>query len=104
MSDDIKKLEMRITELESQLKQYQAPPAVPDISAAEMKAFLKVSTALSSADIWECGVNECRPVTPFRLGRGWRVPRLPRPCTYECYCGPCNPGTIAPTRFEGFGD
>lgn len=107
MPDDIKKLEMRITELENQLKQYQAPAAVPDISAEELKAYQKVSSALSGFDDWGGGINECRPISVCRVCTVCRVCRICRPCINECVCGPCSICGISSgggTRFQGFGD
>jgi hypothetical protein len=109
---DIKRLEMRISELENQLKQYQSGSgsgqAMPEISSEEMRAFMKVGSALGAFDDWGCGVNECRPVSICRICRVCqicRICRICRPCINECVCGPCNVGGgMSAGGFQGFGD
>jgi len=87
---DIKRLELRILELENQLKQYQGGAAAQDISKEEIAAFHKVSAALAAFDDWGCGINECRPVVICRVCRICSVCRVCRICINECVCGPCN--------------
>ena len=86
---DIKALEMRIQQLENQLKQFQSG-GLADISPEELTAFVKVNAALGRLE--ECGVNECRPLRPF-ICRPFicrpAICRICRVCDVECNCGPC---------------
>ncbi len=104
---DVKKLEMRVAELENLLKQYQAPTV--DLSKEEIAAFNKVSSALAAFDDWGCGINECRPcrVCVCRVCSVCRVCRVCRVCINECVCGPCNicsSGGGFGGGFSGFGE
>lgn len=104
MAEDVKKLELRVRELENQLKQFQAS-APQDITKEEIAAFQKVSSAISFGD-WECGINECMPIK-FCACRVCRVCRVCRTCVCinECVCGPCNICGIGGGGggFSGFG-
>ena len=91
---DIKALEMRLQQLENQLKQFQ-PGGLADISQEELKAFAKVSAALSGLE--ECGINECRPVICRPV-----ICRICRVCDVECNCGPCG-GTLTGGGGGSFG-
>ncbi len=103
MSEDIKKLELRITELENQLKSAGAQKATVD--PEEMKVFQKVSQQLG---IGGC-INECQPAKPFLC----QVCHSCYHCYHcfhclcnECICGPCilnHGGTFGGTRFGGLG-
>src|SRR2546428_13079544 len=92
MSDetDVKKLELRIRELENQLKQFQAAATPQALTREEVAAFQKVSAVLAAADDWGCGINECRPINICRICSVCRVCRICRICINECVCGPCN--------------
>lgn len=98
---DVKKLELRIQELENQLKQFQAAAAPQDITVEELATFRKVSSALSFAGEWECGINECRPLG-LRICR-CAICRVCRACINECICGPCNICSVGGGGFSGFG-
>jgi hypothetical protein len=90
---DVKRLELRIQELENQLKQFQATATPQDLTREEVAAFQKVSSVLSSFDDWGCGINECRPIGVCRsctVCRICRICRVCRVCDVECICGPCN--------------
>jgi hypothetical protein len=87
---DVKKLELRIQELENQLKQFQAAAAPQDLTREEIAAYQKVSATLASFDDWGCGINECRPIGVCRVCVVCRVCRVCRVCINECVCGPCN--------------
>lgn len=105
MADDVKSLEMRVRELENQLKQYQAAAAPQALSREEVAAYQKVSAVLA-ADDWGCGINECRPIQICRICTVCRVCRICRICINECVCGPCNIcsyGGGAGGGFSGFG-
>ena len=100
---DLKKLELRIQELENQLKQFQAAAVPQDLTAEEIATFHKVNSALAAFDDWGCGINECRPVAICRVCRVCRVCRI---CINECVCGPCNicaQGGRGGGGFSGFG-
>jgi hypothetical protein len=100
---DVRRLELRIQELENQLKQFQAA-APQDITAEDLAAFRKVSAALSAFDDWGCGINECRPIVLCRICRVCQVCRVCRVCINECICGPCNMGPGGGGGgFSGFG-
>jgi hypothetical protein len=89
MAEDVKRLELRIKELENQLKQFQAP-APQELTKEDIAAYQKVSKALASVDDWGCGINECRPIGICRVCGVCRVCRVCRVCINECVCGPCN--------------
>jgi hypothetical protein len=105
--DQIRKLELRIKELEDQL-QTQRQPKAADISANEVQAFLKVRDMLRVDWGDFCGINDC---LACRLcgggsGGGGAVCRVCRACIVECTCGPCNIGPFAGggiSRFEQLG-
>jgi hypothetical protein len=86
---DIRRLEAKIVELENLLKAVTATKPV-DLSAAEIRAYLKVRDAIS---IFDCvpGVFQCVPT---------------KPCIVACRCGPCNIGYFGGgglTRFTDLG-
>ena len=89
MAEDIKKLELRIKELENKLKEYQAAAAPEELTTEDIAAYRKVSSALAFND-WECGINECKPIGICRVCSICRVCRICRICINECTCGPCN--------------
>lgn len=64
-----------------------------DISADEMKAYLKVRDVIA-ADFGDfCSINDCfRCVVMCRACMVCRVCRVCRLCDVECICGPCNIG------------
>jgi hypothetical protein len=87
---DVKKLELRIQELENQLKRFQQPPAPQSLTAEEIATYHKVGATLAAFDDWGCGINECRPVVICRVCRACVLCRICRICINECSCGPCN--------------
>jgi hypothetical protein len=109
MADDVtKKLEMRIVELEDQLKELRARREPSDISADEMKAYRKVREVIA-AD-WGGGcISECmRCVGPCIKWPSETISRCIRlcACIFECACGPCNFGGFeagGAGRFSGLG-
>jgi|SRR5829696_5713558 len=90
MSEDVKKLELRIRELENKLKEFQTTAAPEELTKEEIAAYRKVSSALSALDDWGCGINECKPIGICRICSGCRICRICRTCINECTCGPCN--------------
>lgn len=98
-----KHLEMRIVELENQLKELRANRAPTDISAEEMSAYLKVINTFGC--IYECGgcgPCACQGGYFGRYFGRWGVNR----CIFECTCGPCACGpawSVDPRSFGGGG-
>ena len=103
MAEDVKKLELRIRELENRLKDFQTAAEPQDLTKEEIAAFRKVSSTL--AEDWECGINECRPIGICRGCRICRSCRICRICINECVCGPCDICRIGGGGggFSGFG-
>jgi hypothetical protein len=79
---DAKSLEMRITQLENAIGKLVEVKKPVDVSAEEVKAYLKVRSLL---DPQFCSI----PTPVFRCGP---VVGLcgPARCLTECTCGPCN--------------
>lgn len=102
MAEDVKKLELRVRELENQLKQFQAQATPQDLTKEEIAAYHKVSSAIAAGE-WECGINECMPIKICAC----RICRICRTCVCinECICGPCNICRIGGGGggFSGFG-
>ncbi len=111
--DSVKRLEARIVELEGKLQTVTSRPSASDVSADEIKAYVKVRDMIS-ADFGDfCGVNDC-----FRLrcsvgggSTGTNFRCIVR-CINECVCGPCITACItacfsgqagAGGQFGGFG-
>lgn len=96
--EDIRKLELRIKELEDQLQAQRARPEAADISADEVQAYLKVRemVAVDWGDF--CGINDCmRCVRLCDACIKWPSETISRcvhtcGCIFECFCGPCNWG------------
>jgi hypothetical protein len=103
--DQLKKLELRITELETQLQAAQAPRQATQLTSEELQAFVKVRDVLASDFGDFCGINDCFRcrVLPCQIGGCVG----PRPCVVECTCGPCNLGGSFGAanlgRFSGLG-
>ena len=89
MADDIKSLEMRLTKIENALGKLAEANKAMDISAEEMKTYLKVRSAL---DVDFCGVNDCMPLRCRCIPRCIPSRCIPTRCINECICGPCNIG------------
>lgn len=99
---DVKDLELRITQLENQLKNFQEAATPQALSKEEIAAYHKVSSVLAGFDDWGCGINECRPIVRVCVCGGVRACRVCRVCINECVCGPCSFGG-AGGGFTGFG-
>ena len=88
MADDLKQLQMKITELENTVKQLTEARRAVDLSASELQAYLKVKNALEPEF---CGPNDCMTLC-IRCIRCIRCLRCIVFCINECTCGPCNIG------------
>jgi hypothetical protein len=90
-NDDIKKLEMRIAQLETMLERATARTAVSDLTADEIKAFQKVRDALAFDPDTSCGINECARCIVTRICRLCHLCHchVCKVCDVECVCGPC---------------
>ena len=105
--NQIESLEMRIVELENELKTLRASREPVDISAEELKAYQKVRGVMRQ-DVDFCGINDCKPCTLVHCDVAPVQVRWPEPCIYECSCGPCsyyNPARVrvGGGRFGGLG-
>lgn len=99
MSDDtIKRLEMKIAQLESAMEKMaatRAPAPAQQLSAEEIAAYRKVRDVIA-ADYGDfCGINDCFRCIVVRCVQVCRVLCDFRPCDIECTCGPCNIGSLA---------
>lgn len=105
MAEDVKKLELRIKELENKLKDFQVAAAPEELTKEDMAAFRKVSSTLAAFDDFGCGINECKPIGICRVCSVCRVCRICRICINECTCGPCDICRIGGGGggFSGFG-
>ena len=91
MADEKNKtsLEMRLTKLEDAIAKFAQIRKAADISAEEMKTYVKVRAALEP-DF--CGPNDCmRLCIPTGCIRCLVCVRCYR-CINECTCGPCGGG------------
>lgn len=107
MTDEIQKLQLKITELENQLKSLSTKA---NVDPEEFKTFQKVSQQLG---ISGC-INECTPtsciISCFVCNHCYHCYKpCIIPCINECTCGPCNictinqPGLIGGSRFGSLG-
>jgi hypothetical protein len=80
---DLKSLEMRLTKLEDAIGRLVQSRKAADISAEEMKVYMKVRDSL---DPDFCGPNDCmRLCIPFRCWpRCWPRLCIPQRCINEC--------------------
>jgi hypothetical protein len=127
MKEEIEKLQLRITELENQLKSAGAQSA--KIDPEEMKIFNKVLGQLGWDPDNTCGPNECRVcivncISSCRVCKVCttcvvcrtctvcntcvvcRVCKVCTVCIHECSCGPCiakTPGLEGFNQFEDLG-
>ncbi len=103
MKDEIKKLEIRIEELENQLKNIGSQ--MNDIDPEKMKVFKEVALQLGFDPDHVCGINECMVCKGCIVCNVCRVCNVCHACINECICGPCNlsnPG-LGSGRFGGLG-
>ena len=84
---DPKSLEMRLTKLENAIGKLVESRKAADISAEEMKTYMKVRDAIGEPDF--CGPNDCmRLCIPRTCFRCFRCIRCINRCINECICGP----------------
>jgi len=128
MNEELQKLQLRITELENQLKAAGTQPTAK-IDPEEMKIFNKVLGQLGWDPDNTCGINECkvcivscisscrvckvcttcRVCSVCRVCSTCTVCRVCKVCTVciqECSCGPCiarSSGLEGFDQFEEFG-
>lgn len=107
---EVKTLELRIVELENQLKQMQKGSAVANITTEELNAFQKVRQILQPLAECTCGPCACDTLTRFPSVGSFVNPGFIRVCVclVECTCGPCNIdprvfGQIGGGRFGNLG-
>ncbi len=95
MADEGKQqdLELRIVELENQLKQLRAGRGTTDLTPEEIQAYIKVRNSLGIDPDLECGINECSRCIVLRCYAPC-ITRCIRVCDVECICGPCNIGGL----------
>jgi hypothetical protein len=88
--EQIKKLELRIVELEKKLESATKRSAVGSLSEEEIKAYNKVREAIAADWGDFCGINDCFRCIVVRCGGGGGgVGRCIVRCINECSCGPC---------------
>lgn len=106
MSDELlKEVVVRLERLEKSVSVVSPKTKVSELSQEDLAAYHRVQSAF-----WEdgtCGINETSPcVLRCNVVTGGRVVPIPKPCDYECTCGPCNfwgPVLGGGFRFRGFG-
>ncbi len=105
--EEVKKLELRISQIESLLGKGTTKREITNLSAEEIKAYQKVRDVIAADWGDFCGINDCFRCTIIRCGVGslCRVCSVCRVCDVECVCGPCSLGSLGGTlrRFEGLG-
>ncbi|SRR6266704_922128 len=85
---DLKSLDMRLTKLEDAIGRLLESRKAADISAEEMKTYLKVRDSVVEPDF--CGPNDCMRLC-FPRVTCWNCIRCFRcitRCINECTCGP----------------
>ena len=92
--DTIKKLEMRIAQLETALEGRKARTAVADLTADEIKAFQKVRDAFAFDPDTSCVINECLRCIVTKICHvchlcHCHICNVCKICDVECTCGPC---------------
>ena len=84
----LKEMALRLERLEKVLDTVPRRTAMEDISAEEMRAYMKVRSAFGE---WgTCGINETSPcVLVCRQPVVCSFPPICYACIRECTCGPC---------------
>ena len=106
MSDEIlKEVVLRLERLEEKVGTVAQKSRASELTAEDIAAYHKVQNAF-----WEgggCGINETSPcILKCHVVTGGRVVPIPKPCDFECTCGPCNIwGSVlgGGFRFRGMG-
>ena len=97
MSDEIQKLQLKVTELENQLKTLTG--GRQQVDPEEYKTYQKVSQQLGiSGCISECA--QC--ITCFHCYQCYQCYNCAR-CITECTCGPCIMSSPGGARFGSLG-
>jgi hypothetical protein len=102
---DLKQIMARLESLEGKIATVGRRPTVSRLEAVDIAAYHKVQNAF-----WEdgtCGINETSPcILRCNVVTGGKVTPIPKPCDFECTCGPCNiwgPVLGGGFRFRGLG-
>lgn len=91
---DLQSLEMRLTKLENAIGNLAESRKTADISAEEMKTYMKVRDSLGEPEF--CGPNDCmRLCVPIACFRCLRCLRCITRCINECTCGPGTGGGLS---------
>lgn len=86
----LKKIEVRLVELEKRLDTATRRAQVTPLSADEIKAYHKVREVLAADWGDMCGINDCfRCIIARCVTRCVIVTRCVVRCINECACGPC---------------
>ena len=90
-SDDMRSMDLRLERIEKAIETLAKPRAGEvSLSEADVEAYHRVREAL-----WEegsCGINETSPcvISCIIVDKICRIVPIPKPCDFECTCGPCN--------------
>jgi len=106
---DLKEMELRLERIEKAIANLAKPRGHATLSEEDVAAYHRVRSVM-----WEegtCGINETSPcvISCRIIDKICRVIPIPKPCDYECTCGPCNVFTDIGIlrggggRFGGFG-
>lgn len=102
---ELKEVLARLERLEDKVATVGRRSKVTELAAADIAAYHKVQNAF-----WEdgtCGINETSPcILRCNVVTGGKVIPIPKPCDFECTCGPCNiwgPILGGGFRFRGLG-
>ena len=102
---DLKEIMARLESLEGKVATVGRQTKVSELAAGDLAAYHKVQNAF-----WEdgtCGINETSPcILRCNVFTGGKVIPIPKPCDFECTCGPCNvwgPMVGGGLRFRGLG-
>ena len=91
--ENLEKLEMRISKIESLLEQAVGKRATASFSESELQAYQKVRDAIAADWGDFCGINDCFRCIIVRCKLCDVVcDTVCTPCDFECSCGPCNYG------------
>lgn len=115
MANELKDLALRLENLEKQVETVARRPSAQDLSAEDLKAYVKVQEVLMGT----CGINETSPcIVTCRICQlctvcqtcyvcrvcnvcqVCQVCQVCRICDVECTSGPC---TVSPGTFGGAG-
>lgn len=94
--DELKEVSLRLQRLEEKLDTVTRRKAADSLTASDIEVFHKVQNAF-----WEdgtCGINETSPcVWRCNIWKDKKIVPIPvpKPCDFECTCGPCNIGSGA---------